>query len=422
MRSDHGTHHPRPPRVSGELSRRTVLRAAGAAGAAALTGGIGHARDDSDRGDRDTFVMVFVRGGMDSFSLLVPHGDDAYFRARPQTSVPKSMVHDIDGYFGLNRAASPLLPLYREGRLAVATAVGHAVDTRSHFQSMRHVEEAFTGPGSIGSGWIARHLSVTPQTGSGPGRAIALSSTLPTALQGGPSTIPVPSLADFGFHGPDAGRAARVASLRRMYGLAPDPDKSAGLAALGLAEEFASIDFSNRIPEGGAEYPQTKLGRGLYEAASLIKARTGVEVIEADSGDWDDHQSTGPRDGAFAARSRDLSSSLSAFMADLGSDAERVTILVISEFGRTLDENGSGGTAHGRGGVGMILGGSHVVGGKLYGDWPGIGEEELEGGALRVTLDVRNVLAEILVKRLRTANLGAVLPGHAPSTPGMLRS
>ncbi|MEM8709356.1 MAG: DUF1501 domain-containing protein [Planctomycetota bacterium] len=371
--------------------------------------------------ERDTFVMVFVRGGLDSFSLLVPHGDDAYFLARPRTSVPRSMVHDIDGYFGLNHAASPLLPLYREGRLAFATAIGHVVDTRSHFQSMRHVEEAFTGPGSIGTGWIARHLNATPQMGSGPGRAIALNATLPTSLQGGPATIPVPSLADFGFRGPAEGRAARVAALRRMYSIAPEPDRGAGLAALGLAYELSTIDFAGRVPEGGAEYPAGKLGRGLYEAASLIKARSGVEVIEADSGDWDDHRSTGPRDGAFAARSHQLGSALAAFMTDLGDDAERVTVLVLSEFGRVLAENGSGGTDHGRGGLGMILGGSHVVGGKLYGKWPGIGKDELDSGALRVTLDARDVLAEILHKRLRTQDIGAVLPGHSPAMLGMLR-
>lgn len=392
-----------------------------AAGAAALAGGAG-CGGIRRREPHDTLVLVFLRGGMDSLSLLVPHGDDEYYRARPKTGVPASKVHDLDGYFGLSHVGSPLLPLYRSGRLALAPSVGHAVDTRSHFQSMRHVEEAFTGSGSVGSGWVARHLSVTPQTGVAPGRAIALDSTLPFSLQGGPATIPVPSLADFGFGGLETSRAARMACLRRMYGAAPEPDRSSGMAALGLVHELAAIDFVNRVPHGGAEYPEGRLGRALFEAASLIKSHSAVEVIEADSGDWDDHRATGPLDGAFAARMSGLSQALNAFITDLGDDADRVTTLVISEFGRTPLENGSGGTAHGRGGLAMILGGSHVVGGKLHGEWPGLAEEQLDDGAIRVTVDARDVMAEILTKRLHTADLSSVLLGHMPTMPGLLRS
>lgn len=401
------------------FTRRTVLRGAGAA---ALIGSPSFGATNSDAESRDTLVMVFLRGGMDGVSMVVPHGDDDYYRPRPQSAVPASKVHDLDGYFGLNHAAAPLMPLYKSGRLAIATAVGHAVDTRSHFQSMRHIEEAHTGPGSVGSGWIARHLNVTSQRGTGPGRAIALNSTLPTALQGGPATIPVPSLASFGFGGPEESRKARMKCLQRMYQAAPEPDRGSGLAALGLVHEFGSIDFAGRTPEGGAEYPKCKVGRGLYEAASLIKSRSGVEVIEADSGGWDDHRATGPVDGAFAKRTNELALALDAFMTDLGEDAERVTVVVISEFGRTLLENGSGGTAHGRGGVAMLLGGEHVVGGKLYSQWPGLSEDELDNGALRVTLDARDILAEILQKRLHTADMGAVLPGHTPTLHGMLRA
>ncbi len=207
-----------------------------------------------------------------------------------------------------------------------------------------------------------------------------------------------------------------------MYGAAPEPDRSSGRAALGLVHELAAIDFVHRTPNGGAQYPEGKLGRGLFEAASLIKNHSGVEVIEVDSGDWDDHRATGPLDGAFAARMNGVAKALSAFSTDLGEDADRVTTLVISEFGRTLLENGSGGTAHGRGGLAMILGGAHVVGGQLHGDWPGLTDEQLDDGAIRVTVDVRDVMAEILKKRLHTADLDSVLLGHTPSMPGLLRA
>lgn len=414
MRSD-----PTPRRAQrATFTRRTLLQAAGAASLAGSAGCGGIQR----RPPHDTLVLVFLRGGMDSLSLIVPHGDDAYYRARPKTGVPFAKVHDLDGYFGLSHVGSPLLPLYRSGHLALAPAVGHAVETRSHFQSMRHVEEAHTGSGSVGSGWVARHLNVTPQSGAGPGRAIALKSTLPFSLQGGPATIPIPSLADFGFGGPEASRALRMACLQRMYRAAPEPDRSSGMAALGLVHELAAIDFVDRTPDGGAEYPEGKLGRALFEAASLIKGRSGVEVIEADSGDWDDHKATGPLDGAFAARMNGLAQALNAFMTDLGAEADRVTTLVMSEFGRTLLENGSGGTAHGRGGLAMVLGGSHVLGGQLHGEWPGLTDELLDDGAIRVTMDMRDVMAEVLEKRLHTADLDSVLMGHTPSIPGLLRA
>lgn len=404
------------------FTRRTMLRAAGAAALAASTAcEVATSPPKGRREDPDTFVMIFLRGGMDGVSLIVPHGDDLYRARRPKIAVPASDIHDLDGYFGLNRVAASLLPLYETGRLAVVQAVGHGQSSRSHFQSMRHVEEANANIGSLGSGWIARHLNVTPPSGSGPGRAIALQCTLPPSLQGGPATIPVPSLANYGWRGERAGQAARMASLRRMYEGAPEPDRGSGVAALGLVKEFAAIDFVNRTPEGGAEYPRGQLGRALFETASLIKSRTGIEVIEADFGGWDDHQTLGPVRGAFAKRARELSDALGAFMADLGEDAERVTVLVMSEFGRGMHENGSGGTSHGRGGTAMILGGSHVVGGQIHGKWPGLERDQLDHGALRVTMDVRDLLGEILEKRLGTGDLKTVLPDYTPTFPGVLR-
>ncbi|WP_419190376.1 DUF1501 domain-containing protein [Saltatorellus ferox] len=365
-------------------------------------------------------MVIFLRGGMDGLSLVVPYGDDLYYKRRRRIAVPRSKVHDLDGYFGLNDAAGALLPLYESGRLAIAQLVGHVQASRSHFQSMRHIEEANAEIGTLGSGWIARHLAHTPASGTGPARAIALQSTLPPALQGGPATVPVPSLASFGFRGPASGRSARMACLERMYASAPEPHRSSGVAALGLVHELAAIDFVHRKPAGGAEYPKGKFGRALYETASLIKSRTGVEVIEADFGGWDDHRDLGPTDGAFAARAHELSEALGAFMTDLGDDAERVTILVLSEFGRGAGMNGSGGTSHGRGGTALVLGGAHVQGGRIHGAWPGLGRDQLDNGAIQVTLDVRDLLSETLSHRLGTSNLDAVLPGHSPTPLGIL--
>lgn len=398
-------------------TRRGFLGAAGCATALLTSGARAFARGGT--GPRDTLVVVFLRGGMDGLSLVVPTGDADYYAHRPTIGVPANRTVDLDGFFGLNDAASDLHPLYASGRLAVVHGCGLAHPTRSHFEAMRRIEEAHVAGGTLGSGWIARHLNATPAVQAGTGRAIALDAVLPTSLQDGPESITIPVLDEFGYGGPLPTRAARAARLDAMYANTADPDGAGGRTALSLATTLDSIDFANRPPSGGAVYPQGDFGRKLYEVASLIKSGATIEAVEVDLGDWDDHSSEGPVGGFFAARIHVLARGLSAFMTDLEGDADRTTVLVMSEFGRRVDENASGGTDHGRGGAVLVLGGAHVRGGVVHRIWPGLAAPQLDEGALPVTIDVRHVLAETLAERMHTADLDAALPGFTPTPLGL---
>lgn len=402
-------------------SRRDLLRMGAAGGAFALASGARAAVRPLDSEANDTLVLIFLRGGMDGLSMLVPTVEDALYNERPTLGVRAANTLDLDGFFGLNETGSRLLPWYQSGNLAFVHAVGSPNPTRSHFEAQRRIEQAAITGGVLQSGWLARHLRDTaPAVPTSSGRAIAIDRTLPTVMQGGPSAIPIASLAEFELGGPIATRDARAARIEAMMNLAPAPDGPAGITNLATVAALGSLDFETRPIDSGVDYPSSKFGQSLYEAATLIKSGVPVEAIEVDSGGWDHHGLAAPLTGRFASRLNDLSSGLDAFMADLRNDADRVTVLVMSEFGRRVDENGSAGFDHGRGGVAMVLGGRHVNGGVVHRDWPGLSPADLDDGALQVTTDIRDIISEVLVKRMNTSDLSAALPGYTPNFLGLV--
>ncbi len=415
-RSIQGTNH-----WPGAHSRRDVLRMGAAGGAFAMASGARAMARPQTGGGRDTLVLVFLRGGADALSMVVPTQEAALYAARPTLGVSAQNTTSLDGFFGLNEVGARLLPWYLSGNLAFVHAVGSPNPTRSHFEAMRRLEQGAMTGGVLQEGWLARHLRDTaPPTPTSSARAIAIDRTLPTVMQGGPAALPILTLAEFGLGGPPATRLARAGRLETMMNAAPLPDGPAGLTNLSTIEQLAPLDFGGRPLPPGVDYPPTKFGQSLYEAATLIKSGAPVEAIEVDSGGWDHHGFLGPLDGRFALRLRELSWGLDGLMSDLGGDADRVTIVVMSEFGRRVDENGSGGFDHGRGGVAMVLGGSHVNGGVVHSNWPGLEPADLDGKALAVTTDIRDVISEVLVKRMNTANLAVALPNYTPSFLGLV--
>lgn len=403
------------------FSRRAALKAGALTGAFALSGGA-TALAAPRRSGRDVLVLVFLRGGADTLSLVVPYQDPDYHAVRPTLGIGASDVDDLDGTFGLCRTASALLPHYQAGELAIVQAVGSVHPTRSHFEAMWRIEQAAVSGGAVGDGWLARHLNATPAaSSSATARALAVDKTLPDALRGSPETMAAQSLADLRLGGPQGTKAGRGALLRAMLRDTPAPDGPRGETSLELLEALDSVDFETRPVNGGAQYPAHPFGRALYETATLVQADVGVEAIEVDFGGWDHHTFAGPLSGDLADHARTLAEGLSAFRADLGTTMDRVTVMVMSEFGRRVDENGGGGFDHGRGGLAMVMGGAQVNGGQLYGSWPGLAPHQLDDEAIAVTTDIRDVIAEVLVKRMGTASLGAALPGHSPSFLGLVR-
>lgn len=369
-----------------------------------------------------TLVVVFLRGGADGLNLVAPYAEDDYYRLRPTLAIAKpgageGRLLDLDGHFGLNPGLRPLEAPFKDGRLAIVHACGSGDQTRSHFEAMGTMERGLHDrPSAASDGWLARHIAATPER-SAPLRAVALTSTMPDSLGGVTSALAVPNISDVKLSALDEDQRTRfMASLARLYGPDGDQMEQAGHATLDVLKTLTQSDPNQYQAANGATYPDTDLGRTFRQVAFLIRKEVGLEVACLDFGGWDTHIAQGTTAGWLTGLATELANSVAAFMTDLGTEMSRVTVVVQSEFGRRLEENSGFGTDHGRGGVMMVAGGG-ARGGKVYGDWPTLSPGRRVGpGDLDVTTDYRDVLGEVLAKRLQTPDLGRVFPGldHRP--------
>ncbi len=389
----------------------------------------------------DTLVVLFLRGGADGLNMVAPYGDDDYYRLRPALGLPApndarssaaARALYLDPRFGFHPRLAPLLPLFHNGQLAVIHAIGSGDQTRSHFEAMATMERGLSHDTGASGGWLARHLECTAISPQPPLRAVAIAETMPDSLRGASAATAVSSLNDFRLSPPVIGKrpqatrtSALTDSIREMYGPTAGGDDllhSAGRETLRAMDAIARIDPNHYRPEFGAIYPKGDLGDGLRQAAALIKGDVGLEIACLDMGGWDTHVAQGREIGLHALRLAELGESLAAFARDLGPHFGHVTTLVMTEFGRRAAENSGFGTDHGRGGCMFLMGGG-FVGGRVYGEWPGLGPDRLEGpGDLRVTTDYRRVLSEVLAARLRNPRADLVFPEYTPSAPvGLFR-
>ncbi|KHD72256.1 hypothetical protein MB27_41990 [Actinoplanes utahensis] len=406
------------------LSRRGVLGRGLAVGAVAALSGLASEAVDTrlafaaGRYTGDTLVVVSLRGGFDGLSAFAPIGDTAYYRARPGIAVPKSsVIAGEGGLFGLHPALAPLLPQWRAGRLAAVHAVGQPNPTRSHFAAMEAMENAAPGS-SIRSGWLDRMLGLTGA--GGPLAAVSMGEAMPARLLAGPS-VDVSMTGVDDFHLAAADKKPMAAALRVMYADAPPLLAAPALAADRALAATGPVRIGGYRPANGARYPDTDLGAALSDVARLIKARAGLVTAAVDCGDWDMHEGLGPavRGQRMYDNLAAFAAALAAFTTDLGETAMKsVTVLTISEFGRRVKENGSGGADHGHGNAMMLLGGG-IRGGHVYGDWPGLDPRDLVDGDLAATTDYRSVIGEVLQKRCGLGALDAVFPGVRPSRFGL---
>lgn len=375
--------------------------------------------------DRDVLLYILLRGGLDGLSTVVPYGDGALYAARPTIAVPPPGAVggclDLDGFFGLNPVAAPLLPAFVEGRLAFVHAAGSPDPTRSHFLAFEKMEAGTPAQplSAAGQGWLSRHLLGTAGPTSSAVRCASLREVLPQGLFGAPATVPASDLGAVVFPGDPASAPLRKATLEAMYAGAPDPLGPAALTSLHATDLFGAVDFAGYAPANGARYPDTDLGGQLAQCAALIKADAGVEVLMVEVDGFDHHADQGPLDGALALLLDDVARSLAAFDQDIGAGMDRVIVAAHSEFGRRVAENASLGTDHGHGGLILLLGG-HVAGGQVHGSWPGLHPAALADGDLAITTDYRDVMGEILTKRLGNTDLSFVFPQHVPSVPGVI--
>jgi uncharacterized protein (DUF1501 family) len=380
---------------------------------------------------RDVIVSVFLRGGADGLSLCVPFFDANYYAGRPTIAIPRpdstaaNRGIALDDNFAFPRAMAGLVPAYQAGQLLVVHATGSIDPSRSHFDAQRFMEVGKPRDPNVATGWLGRHLATSqPMRTNAPLRALGLSSGLAKTLVGAPKTIPIPDPANFAIAGAAATRIERANWLRSDYMPSPEPVRSAALDALNTIELLRVINFTGYVPASGAVYPNSSFGRGLRSTAALIKADIGVEAIQIDLGGWDTHSNQDPLAGSMFRSMTDLSNALGAFHADvIGSGiAQNVTVVILSEFGRNVRQNGSLGTDHGRGNC-MFVMGRNIAGGRvLVNNWPGLAREQLENGQdLKVTLDHRDILAEVVKNRLGNPNVGVVFPDYVPNYRGVTK-
>jgi uncharacterized protein (DUF1501 family) len=366
---------------------------------------------------RKVLVAVFQRGAVDGLNMVVPFGERAYYQSRPSIAIrqpgQQDGALDLDGFFGLHPRMGSLEPLFKRGEMAIVHASGSHDDTRSHFDAQDYMESGTPGVKSTRDGWLNRYLHAKEHQNASPFRAVALAPQLPRTLQGTAPALAIGQLAQFGIR---AGRStdSMAASFEEQYAQAADsllqPTANEAFGAVRMLKE---VNPGTYAPANGADYPRTGFGEAMKQVAQLVKSDLGLEVAFTELGQWDHHANEGGSVGQIANRLDDFARGLAAFHRDLGDRMAEVVVVTMSEFGRTVKENGSRGTDHGHGNAMLVLGGP-VKGGKVYGRWPGLEREQLwQGRDLAITTDFRDVFAEVVSDHLGAKDLARIFPGYA---------
>ncbi len=428
-------------------SRRDFLKSSGMcimAGGAGFVGAEGFLRgnpmpieaDGTPEADPDrqkpTLVTIFLRGGADALNAIIPVGDAKYYSVRPGIAIPHKKKKGEDGaalpypkhdnYWGLHPAMASLVPLIESGKVVPIVNVGSPHGTRSHFSAQDYMERAALGDARYSQGWLNRYLELSKKPYDAPLRGLSAMSLLPRALRGQYPVLAGNNRAQDmplfeNLYAPEnmVNMTARAEAKTESGSSLDDlPSQKKATAKTGLTsdqtrdiitesganavERLKALEKAAMMPID-APYPGGQLGNQLSTIARVIKANLGLEVAQADYDGWDHHSGQGGLRGAHANMLRYLSECMVAFHNDLGPRMSKVTVLVMSEFGRTVHENGTNGTDHGRAGF-MLAMGNGIKGNKIYGEWKGM--EELEGHRFQpVHTDFRTVFAETLVNMFR---------------------
>ncbi|HYB91043.1 MAG TPA: DUF1501 domain-containing protein [Candidatus Binataceae bacterium] len=417
------------PRLANPIGRREFLRRAAILSAAGIVLVSPHAwaaRTDSGGPGRKRMVVVFQRGAVDGLSVVVPHGDSIYYDARPNIAVGRNGAGgalDLDGYFGLHPALAPVMPLWKDGTLAFIHACGSPDPTRSHFDAQDFMESGTPGVKTTSDGWLNRVLA-TMAGNHGPTEALSLGPTLPRILSGRMPVANIPT-----------GRAAErpmpldrpiiEQAFDRLYtgkdplSIAYRDGRAARQRLMGeLAQDMAEANNGAPSPEG--------FSTDTDRLARLIQRDPTIRIAFMALGGWDTHVNQGAANGQLANHLKPLAEGLAGFAKALGPAWNDTIVLVISEFGRTVRENGNAGTDHGHGNAMWVMGGL-VRGAKVYGRWPGLGTAELyQERDLAVTTDFRDAISTVLAGHMALSDgqLKTVFPGFsaARSNPaGLLK-
>ena len=361
-------------------------------------------------GKKKVLVTIFQRGAVDGLNMVVPHGESEYYNLRRSIAIAKP---NVDGFFGLHPSLKPLEKFWQSKQLAVVHSVGSPDNSRSHFDAQDYMESGTPGVKSTRDGWLNRVLQESKTDKDSPFRAVSMTQQLPRSLYGHAPSVAMSNLADFAIN-------AGIYTQSVQGGFEGIYQQNADNLSTTGKETFEAVNFLKQAnpaqykPENGAQYPNNPFGNSLRQIAQLIKANVGLEIAFTDTPglNWDTHANEGGARGQLANLLGNFGQAIAAFATDLGKRMDDVVVLTMSEFGRTAKENGTGGTDHGHANSMFILGNS-VKGGKVYGDWKGLKNENLyEGRDLALTTDFRDVFSEIAQKHLGNKNLDKVFPGY----------
>ena len=404
------------------MDRRTFLKC-GACSLVALAGPPGFLVRTAAAAEAKgkVLVAVFQRGAVDGLSMVIPHGDAGYAGVRPSIALkaPKrgesDRAFDLDGFFAFHPALAPLTPLWDNRSLAVVHACGSPDSTRSHFDAQDYMETGTPGVKSTPDGWLARAVKGRSAKAA-PFRAVALGPALPRALQGDVGAIAMPSIDRFDVRAAADGNGAKRGFESLYAAGVRDLLYGTGRETFEAVKLLRSAGAGAIPPANGAEYPRGPFGEAMRQIAQLIKANVGLEVAFADMQGWDTHVGQGAEQGQLALRLREFGGALATFARDLGDRMADVVVLTMSEFGRTVAENGNRGTDHGHATAMLVLGGP-VRGGRVYGRWPGLARPQLfEGRDLAVTTDFRALFSEIAARHLGVP-AAPLFPGFTAAQP-----
>jgi uncharacterized protein (DUF1501 family) len=409
------------------LSRRSVMQAAALAAASGLVPlpGLGRLLFGAESEDDRILVVLHLRGGCDGLNLLSPASDAEFIAARnsdlrvlaegDEAGHPILHSQEPAVEFRLHAAAKSLAELADAKHLAFIHAAGLTDTTRSHFVATDMIEHGVADAAALNrtpSGLLARAMDTLP--GSQPVRGVSTSSAPSGVWSGDSRAISVADLGN-GLSPPGGAQTGKV--LAGLY----DQSMAGEVAAAGRVTLAAMSAIDARLPrdahgkyvayapQAGVNYDSAyELGRPLKTLAQLLKMDLGLKAATVDLGGWDTHEY---QPGRFRNQVERLSQGLGAFYNDMAQFQDRMTLVVVTEFGRRLRSNRSNGTDHGRGSVMMVLGGK-VAGGKIYGRWPGLKSEQLEEGVdLAVVNDYRQSLAEVIAHWRGPAFASSVFPG-----------
>jgi uncharacterized protein (DUF1501 family) len=367
-------------------------------------------------------ICLFQRGAADALNMIVPHGDPAYYALRPAIAIPRPVTGsaqaavDLDGFFGLHPSLLPIKELWDRGMVAPIHAVGSPSSTRSHFDAQDYMESGTPDNKGTRDGWLNRYLATEGTCESckpSPFRAVAMTQQTPRILDGHAPTVAMNNLDQFVVR-TSGTQAERLEALYRTG--SADVVHAAGGEMFEAVKALKAANPQQYIPRNDARYPNSPFGQHLRQIAQLIKADVGMEIAFADVGGWDTHVNQGGATGQLAQRFDDFAKSIHALVTDLGDRMADVTIMTMSEFGRTARQNGNGGTDHGHASALFVIGGA-VQGRKVHGRWPGLAPELLyEGRDLALTTDFRSVFSEVAAKHLGAKKLDVMFPGFNADT------